>query len=323
MPSDTHAAAAGMTANVEVDEVDGRDVEGLYGPASEAWRLSREAAMLLVGGPRSLLLQIAHPLVAEGVDQHSDFRADPWRRLSGTLRSYFTVVFGTRTVARAEIARLGRLHRRVVGRVRDPAAVVTTGALSYAARDPALALWVHATLVESSMIAHDAIVEPLSEARRAAFYAETRLIAVAFGVPDGQVPADLRAFEAYVAAMLAPDGPVHPTPTARSLAEVILHPGLGPLAALGPAPLVGPLGAILDAVPRSLVDWTLWPAVRSLPDGLREEFGIPWDARRELAATWFSAGVRFWRPRLPAGFRQMPKAQAADRRIEAARLSSG
>jgi uncharacterized protein (DUF2236 family) len=324
MSSDTQRTPAGMTAAHAAGRAGAgaADVDGLYGPASEGWRLSREASMIIVGGPRSLLLQIAHPLVAEGVDQHSDFRADPWRRLSATLRSYFTIVYGTKRTARAEIARLGRLHRRVTGPVRDPAAVVTTGAISYTARDPALALWVHATLVDSTMVAYDTIVEPLSQARRAAYYEETRPIAVAFGVPERQVPADLAAFDAYVAGMLAADGPVHPTPTARALAEVILHPRLGPLAALGPAATSGPVGTILDAVPRSLIDWTLWPAVRSLPAGLRDEFGIPWDGRRELAATWFSAGVRFWRPRLPIGFRQMPKAQAADRRIAAARRSA-
>ena len=293
----------------------GRDIDGLYGPASEAWRLSREAAMMVVGGPRSLLLQVAHPLVAEGVDQHSDFRTDPWRRLSGTLRSYFTIVYGTRAAARAEIVRLGGLHRRVAGPVRDPAAVVTTGAISYTARDPALALWVHATLVDSTMVAYDFFVEPLSPTRRAAYYEETRQIAVAFGVPVDRVPADIPAFDAYMAAMLAPDGPVHPTPTARALAEVILHPRMGPLARVAPEPLSGPLGAVLDAVPGRLTDWTLWPAVGLLPAGLREEFEIPWDARRELVARWLSAGVRFWRPRLPAGFRQMPRALSADRRV--------
>src|SRR5256885_6690262 len=98
------------------------DVAGLYGPSSEAWRLNREALLLLGAGPRSLLLQIAHPLVAEGVDQHSAFRADPWSRLAATVRSYLRVVYGTAPAARAEIARLNRMHRTIVGPVRDPAA---------------------------------------------------------------------------------------------------------------------------------------------------------------------------------------------------------
>ena len=86
--------------------VDGEIVEGgFYGPRSEAWRLNREAMLLLGAGPRALLLQIAHPLVAAGVADHSDFRADPWSRLSGTLGSYLRIVYGTASAARGEIRR--------------------------------------------------------------------------------------------------------------------------------------------------------------------------------------------------------------------------
>src|SRR5262245_52257480 len=87
------------------------EAAGLYGPDSEAWRLNREAVLLLGAGPRALLLQIAHPLVAEGVDQHSGFREDPWSRLAATTRSYLTIVYGSASQARAEIRRLNALHR--------------------------------------------------------------------------------------------------------------------------------------------------------------------------------------------------------------------
>src|SRR5437870_13865316 len=86
------------------------ELRGLYGPTSEAWRLNREAMLLLGAGPRALLLQLAHPLVAAGVADHSDFRADPLRRLRATLRSYLAIVYGTTKEARAEIRRLNALH---------------------------------------------------------------------------------------------------------------------------------------------------------------------------------------------------------------------
>ena len=158
-------------------------------PGPEAWRLNREAMLLLGAGPRALLLQLAHPAVAAGVAEHSDFRTDPWRRLHATLRSYLTIVYGTTAAARAEIRRLNALHRGIIGP-------------GYSARDPELALWVHATLIDSTIVANDAWIEPLSRARRAAFYLETRPIGRAFGVPDDLLPADLEAFEAYVATML-------------------------------------------------------------------------------------------------------------------------
>ncbi|HEY5495455.1 MAG TPA: oxygenase MpaB family protein, partial [Candidatus Limnocylindrales bacterium] len=71
----------------------GTDAAGLYGPGSAAWARNRDAFLLLGAGPRALLLQLAHPLVAEGVAQHSDFRADPWSRLAGTLRSYLRIIY--------------------------------------------------------------------------------------------------------------------------------------------------------------------------------------------------------------------------------------
>jgi uncharacterized protein (DUF2236 family) len=276
---------------------------GLYGPASEAWRLNREALLLLGAGPRALLLQIAHPAVAAGVDEHSDFRADPWRRLAGTLRSYLTIVYGSTRAARGEIRRLNALHRGIVG-------------AGYSARDPALSLWVYATLIDSTIAAYDAWLEPLSRDRRAAFYLETRPIGRAFGVPDELLPAELEAFEGYVAAMLAPGGPVRVSPLARELAETILRPPLAPLASWLPGS--GKLAPVLARVPPAAYAWTLWPSVGLLPAGLREAYGLRWGAIERGVAGWLVAGWRAWRPILPESFRQMPKALAADRRIGAA-----
>jgi uncharacterized protein (DUF2236 family) len=279
-----------------------RDADpGLYGPASEAWRLNREALLLLGAGPRALLLQLAHPAVAAGVADHSDFRADPWRRLAGTLRSYLTIVYGSTAAARGEIRRLNALHRGIVGP-------------GYSARDPELSLWVHATLVESTIAVYDAWLEPLPAARRATYYAETRPIGRAFGVPEALLPADLEAFERYVAEMLAPDGPVRVTPVARELAAVVLRPPLAPLATLLPVP-TGPAAAILRRVPAATYAWTLWPSVGLLAASVREDYGLPWGVLERSVSTWLVAGWRAWRPLLPATFRQMSKAQAADRRV--------
>ena len=275
---------------------------GLYGPGSEAWRLNREAMLLLGAGPRALLLQIAHPSIAAGVDEHSDFRADPWRRLAATLRSYLTVVYGGSAVARAEIRRLNALHRGIVG----------TG---YSARDPELSLWVHATLVDSTIAANDAWIQPLPKARRQAFYEETRPIGRAFGVPDGLLPVDLDAFDAYIEAMLAPGGPVSVSPVARELAGVILHPPLAPLARWLPEPSGPGATALLARVPPVMYDWLLWPAIGLLPATVRDGFVLRWGLREELVSRWLVTGWRAWRPLLPASFRQMPQALAADRRM--------
>ncbi|MBI3751260.1 MAG: DUF2236 domain-containing protein [Chloroflexi bacterium] len=291
---------------------------GLYGPGTEAWRLNREAMLLLGAGPRALLLQLAHPLVAEGVAQHSDFRADPWSRLAATLRSYLRIVYGTSEVARGEIRRLTELHRAIRGPVTDAAARARHGS-RYTARDPELSLWVHATLVDSTIAAYDAWVEPLPPSRRAAFYAETLAVGRAFGIADALLPRDVDAFDAYVEGMLGAGGPIVVGDLARELGGVVLSPPLGPaLEALGgPSPTLAPL---LDALPAATYRWVLWPAIGLLPPSIRDGYGLRWGLRERAVAAWLVTSWRAWRPMLPAAFRTMPQALAADRRVGAGEL---
>jgi len=277
------------------------EVEGLYGPASMAWALNREAMLLLGAGPRALLLQLAHPGVAAGVAEHSDFRSDPWARLRGTLRSYLRIVYGTRTAARAEIRRLNGLHRTITGP-------------GYSATDPELALWVHATLVDSTIVAADRWLAPLSREARARYYAETMPIGRSFGIPPSLLPPDLAAFDAYVAAAIGPGGPVVVGPLARELAHVVLHPPLGPL--------VPALEPFLARVPPALSTWTLWPAVGLLPPAVRLGYRLPWGPTERAVAAWLVAGWRAWRPILPPGLRQMPQALTADRRVAGPRRAA-
>jgi uncharacterized protein (DUF2236 family) len=279
-------ALSGYGAAVDTRQGD----EGMFGPDSEAWRLDREAMLLLGAGPRALLLQIAHPQVAAGVDEHSDFRTDPWRRLDGTLRSYLRIIYGSTAAARDEIRRLNALHRSIRGK-------------GYSARDPALSLWVHATLVDSTIVVNREWAGPVTRDQAARFYEETKPIARAFGVPDALLPTDLEAFEAYVAEQLAPDGPVRVGPKARELAAAILHPPLpGVLARTGFHP--------------RLYDWTLWPSIGLLPASIRDGYGLAWGPLERAVAAWLVTAWRAWNPLLPPSFRQMPQALAADRRVD-------
>jgi uncharacterized protein (DUF2236 family) len=278
-----------ITADQPTEPID-PEVAGLYGPASEAWALNREAMLLLGAGPRALLLQLAHPQVAAGVADHSDFRADPWARLDGTLRSYLRIVYGPRTAALGEVARLNALHRTITGP-------------TYRARDPELSLWVHATLVDSTIVVADRWLEPLSRERRARYYEETLPIGRAFGIPAAMLPADLAAFEAYVAAALGPDGRVKVGALARELADVVLHPPLRPV-----APVLGGLPAWSYA-------WTLWPAVGLLPESVRAGYELRWGPLERAVSAWLVAAWRAWRPVLHPTFRWMPQALAADRRV--------
>ena len=156
--------------------------------------------------------------------------------------------------------------------------------------------------MDSTIVANDRWLGPLARDRAARFYAETVPLGRAFGVPADRLPADLDAFEGYLASMLSASGPVHPDDTARELADAILRP-----------PLPGVLGRL--PLPPELYAWSLWPALGLLPPTVREEFGSVAAAGQQLVSRWLVAGWRAWRPLLPAAFREMPQALAADRRI--------
>lgn len=266
-----------------------------------------------------MLLQIAHPLVAEGVAQHSAFRTDPWARLEGTLRSYLRIVYGSGPAARAEIRRLNRLHVVIAGPVTDEAAAARFGT-DYAARDPELSLWVHATLVWATLHTVGRWLGPIPREHAARFYAETLVVGRGFGVPESRLPADLDAFEAYIARMLVPGGPVHPTAVSRDLAWAILHPPLAPVVERGPVAArlgaAGPgIARLLRHAPRSALTPLLVPATGLLPGDLRAELGLPWGFAERALSLWLTTMWRVWRPLFPEGVRWFPEALAADRRV--------
>lgn len=269
---------------------------GFYGPGSRMWRINREA-VLLGAGPTALLLQLAHPLVAEGVAHHSAFEADPARRLRNTLRTTLAMVFGDGPTAEAAVRRLNHVHAPVRGAVADPAARVL--AERYRAMDPQLLLWVQATLIWTSVQAYRRWVGPLTAADLDAFWAEARQVGTRLGIPLAESPADWPAFEAYWATTLAFAGPIHVTSTGRRLGRLVVQ---------APIPLV----------PAWLAGVMTLPALDLLPDRIRDEYGFPWGAGRARAAAGLHAAVRLWVALLPRAWRAMPQARAADARARGA-----
>src|SRR5262245_7172864 len=112
---------------------------GWFEPGSTIWTVNREAVLLL-GAGRALLLQMAHPLVAAGVAEHSRFAQDPLGRLFRTLDSSYALVFGDRAAATAAVRRMDAVHGRVRGVLDEPVGRFQAGT-PYDATDPLLRLW--------------------------------------------------------------------------------------------------------------------------------------------------------------------------------------
>jgi uncharacterized protein (DUF2236 family) len=281
-----------------MDGVRPHPVLGFYGPESQMWRINREA-VLLGAGPAALLLQIAHPLIAEGVAAHSDYPADPFGRLRRTLRTTLEMVFGDGAEAERAVARLNRVHASVRGEVADPAAREASGASAYRALDPQLLLWVQATLLVMSVRAYEAWVGPLSAADREAFWQEARVVGQRLGIPERVSPPTWPELEAWFAEQLRPSGPVVVTPTARRLAKDIIRP---------PIPLV----------PGALVELAGLPGLALLTPSIRDAYGITWSNGRSWLARLLWLATRGWVRLVPRSWRAMPQARAAERRVRSA-----
>ncbi|HMH52818.1 MAG TPA: oxygenase MpaB family protein [Candidatus Acidoferrum sp.] len=260
-----------------------------------SWTIHRETVLLL-GWGRAILMQFAHPLVASGVAEHSAFRAEAfggWRRLHRTLGAMLALTFGERDDAQQAADRINAIHERVHGRLPDAAGPFAAGT-RYSACDPALLAWVHATLVDSFLLAYGLYVRPLSAAERDAYCAESAGIESLLRIPPGTLPRTAAALASYVADRLA-SGEIHVTDTARALARGVLHP-----------PMSAPAWPALAVMRLATIGL--------LPPALRDAYGFPWNTRRAAALRVSMMAIRSVLPIVPPVLRHWPAARAAMRR---------
>jgi uncharacterized protein (DUF2236 family) len=87
---------------------------GFFGPTSMTWQVSRESVLFL-GAGRALLLQLAHPWVANAIAEHSQTLVDRIGRFHRTFDVTFTIIFGTLDQAVGAALRLHRRHAAIHG----------------------------------------------------------------------------------------------------------------------------------------------------------------------------------------------------------------
>jgi len=264
------------------------DAPRLFTPDRQIWKVDRETALLL-GAGRALLLQLAHPLVAAGVTEHSAFAEDRLGRLRRTLDLSYALVFGDLSTARAAVRQMDTVHGRVSGFL--PAAVGRFPAgTPYDAMDPELRLWVHATLIDTGLVVYQRFVTPLSHAQQAEYWADSWSVAQLLGIPKSMIPTTLDDFRDYVARTLTRDVAV--SPSTRALVRLIFQSG---------GVLLVPAVVFLELI-----------TVGLLPPGVRRHYGYHWSRGRERLLDAFAAAVRTVLPAMPRVLRVAPAARAVE-----------
>ncbi|WP_210481086.1 oxygenase MpaB family protein [Naasia sp. SYSU D00948] len=231
--------------------------------------------VLVAGGGRAILLQLADPAVAEGVARHSYFTEDPVRRLVGTLEYVYVVGFGTDEEANRVAREVGLAHRGVRG----------AGRVAYDARDPDLQLWVAATLYETTVAVIEQVYGRLDDDVADDLYRRDAVLGTALGMPATAWPADRDAFAEYWNERLAA---VHVTPSARRVAGALMRPASGPYWMRAVMPVVRLVTAGL------------------LPPAVRSGYGVVWEDRhqRRFDRVMTVAGGVY--RALPRAVRQLP-----------------
>jgi uncharacterized protein (DUF2236 family) len=155
---------------------------------------------------------------------------------------------------------------------------------------------VHATLVDSALLAYDRFVAHLTGAEKSQYYEETKKLATLFDIPAALIPPCLQSFYGYMARMLD-GGEVRVSATGRTLARDILQPRPW---------LLRPIRPLFTFVTTGL-----------LPAPLRDGYGLGWDERREKRLNQLAVVTRALLPLVPSPLRFVPNARASEKRLSA------
>lgn len=261
--------------------------EGILGPSSVAWQVGGDLGVFL-GGGRAALLQLAHPFVAYAVDQHSQTREDVVGRFQRTFRNVFAMVFGELDDALFAARRVHQIHTRIRGTIPIDVGAWRAGT-PYHANDADALRWVHATLVDTTIVVREKLDGPLPTARKDAYMIEMNRFAALFGIPRALLPTSWADHAAYMARMI-PQLAV--APPAREIAAFLV----GRAGTRQP-----PLGRLVEALTASL-----------LPGALADAFAL---RRSTLPVGALLAAVAPFYRRLPSRVVAIPARSEATRRL--------
>jgi uncharacterized protein (DUF2236 family) len=257
----------------------------------------------VLGWGRAILLQLAHPLVAAGVDAHSGFRGSPLAavgRFHATVRAMLALTFGTDEEARGAVARIRRVHDGVRGTLGSPTPRRSADT-PYSAHDPALLAWVNLTLLDSVPLAYTRFVRPLTDQDVGRYVRDSRWSAELIGARPDDLPGSAAEVGGDMERWLS-GGEIEVTDTARRLAQAVIHPSLGWLG--------GPF-ARLHAL--STIGW--------LPAAVREAYGFSFTAADARTLDAWCERLQAWSRHAPVRARRWAAARRAERAADAGRTA--
>jgi uncharacterized protein (DUF2236 family) len=277
-PTDLASRIPGLSRGgpPRADEVDG------FFPADSMVRRVHRERVVVFSGVRALLMQACDPLGVVGFRRHSVIFDDPGARLQRTDERMSRIYFGTREEAERTGEIVRSMHERVRGKVPEDYGPIRKGT-PYDATDPALGLWVLATLADSALLYYQRIFGRLRPGDRDRYWAEYRRVGELLGLPGDSMPPTWTDLRRYVDRRLG-DGSLWISDERREQAvAMVLDPQLSGWVRAAATPLTETVKLI---------------SVGLLPLETRQMLGMSWDPAREalLRSTLLQLrlGIRFW-----------------------------
>ena len=254
---------------------------------SVTWRLAGDARLLPFLGT-AFLLQAAHPTIAAGVADHSNFKVDPFGRFQQSWGRVLEVVYA------ADGDRVGAevrgYHKQIKGTKPD--------GTSYHAYEPEAYFWVLASGYEALVVAAQRFMRPLAPGERRRFYDEMREVGRRFGLRDRDMPTTLAEFDDWYGWVLAER--IEDSDTVRDVLATIRRPnppgGVPELAWRLPRPIVSRFGWLTT--------------IGALPAPVRGRLGIPWGRADEAQLAVIARAFKALN-RAPASWFYLPPAREA------------
>ena len=239
-------------------------------------QLAREG-IVLAGAGSAIALQVAHRPVAAGVQQHSNFTADPLGRLRRTLQYIFAVVLPEAQPARNTVTHW-------VARAHEPVEGIADGAF-YSAADPDTQRWVTATLYWTAEQIRWRIWGEQQPEEAEEIYRSYAGLGTALGMPELYWPEDRAAFQQYWARQVST---LEVTTAGRQIISDLFAAESAPLWLRSGMPLAKFLTAGL------------------LPAHIRLQLGMYWDGSDSMREDRLWRVLRRSYPQLPVGIRHAP-----------------
>jgi uncharacterized protein (DUF2236 family) len=235
----------------------------------------------------ALLLQVAHPTVGAGVAEFSTFREDPWGRLWRTLDFVNVLVYAGPEPAAEMGARIRNFHKVIKGTKPDGS--------RYSALEPEAYTWVHVTLCEGILRAHERFGRPFSRAEQEQLWAEWRPLGRFLGIRWRDMPESYDGYREFVDEIVAER--LERNAAVDEVYDALISTPPSPTKALGPR--------AWGLVSRPLMRFAGLATVGLMPPELRARLDLQLTRGQALELRVLGAAARSVTPVLPRPLRNV------------------